>query len=37
MRVEKIEEPLMQTICRLEKLIDDMVRGKSHDREGEQT
>ncbi|WP_294472012.1 DUF2200 family protein [uncultured Ruminococcus sp.] len=37
MRVEKIEEPLMQTICRLEKLVDDMVRGKSHDREGEQT
>ena len=26
MRVEKIEEPLMQTICRLEKLVDDMVR-----------
>ena len=37
MRVEKIEEPLMQTICRLKKLVDDMVRGKSHDREGEQT
>lgn len=29
MRVENIEEPLMQLICWLEKLVDDMSRGKA--------